>query len=248
MVRAPCCEKVGLKKGTWTREEDQTLITYVERNGPGNWRSLPKKAGLLRCGKSCRFRWMNYLRPDVKRGNYSKEEEETIIELHELLGNRWSMIAATLPGRTDNEIKNVWYSHLRKRRKQNLMTQETNKPAMEISICNVGASKETLGSVLSPLNVPTIPRSENSSYIHMYQPQSSANSSPISSNSLNCNRITVEKYIDLSATVEQLLQPQFSPVLNGDSEFPSDPFQDDLRSFWLNLLMEAEKYEEDPMI
>ncbi|XP_058074275.1 transcription factor MYB4-like [Magnolia sinica] len=115
MVRATCCEKVGLRKGAWTPEEDEILMAYVERNGPGNWLTLPRKAGLLRCGKSCRFRWMNYLKPDVKRGNYSKEEEETIIKLHELHGNRWSLMAARLPGRTDNERKNIWYTQLKKR-------------------------------------------------------------------------------------------------------------------------------------
>ncbi|XP_057504531.1 transcription factor MYB15-like [Actinidia eriantha] len=115
MVRAPCCEKMGLKKGPWTHEEDQVLISYIQQYGHGNWRALPKLAGLLRCGKSCRLRWINYLRPDVKRGNFSKEEEETIIKLHEMLGNRWAAIAARLPSRTDNEIKNVWHTYLKKR-------------------------------------------------------------------------------------------------------------------------------------
>ncbi|PUZ48696.1 hypothetical protein GQ55_7G267100 [Panicum hallii var. hallii] len=113
--RAPCCAKVGLNKGSWTPEEDMRLIAYIQKYGHANWRALPKQAGLLRCGKSCRLRWINYLRPDLKRGNFTAEEEETIIKLHGMLGNKWSKIAACLPGRTDNEIKNVWNTHLKKR-------------------------------------------------------------------------------------------------------------------------------------
>ncbi|XP_076902306.1 transcription factor MYB15-like [Bidens hawaiensis] len=109
MGRAPCCEKIGLKKGSWSEEEDQILVSYIQQHGH------PKRAGLLRCGKSCRLRWINYLRPDIKRGSFSKEEEDTIIHLHEMLGNRWSVIAAKLPGRTDNKIKNVWHTYLKKR-------------------------------------------------------------------------------------------------------------------------------------
>eukprot|EP01018_Ginkgo_biloba_P030533 Gb_39852 [translate_table: standard] len=106
---------MGLKKGPWTPEEDKILIDYIKKHGHGNWRALPKQAGLMRCGKSCRLRWTNYLRPDIKRGNFSLKEEQTIIQLHQVLGNRWSTIASRLPGRTDNEIKNVWNTHLKKR-------------------------------------------------------------------------------------------------------------------------------------
>ncbi|CAN6451698.1 unnamed protein product [Victoria cruziana] len=114
-MRRPCCEKQETNKGAWTKQEDQILIDYIRKHGEGCWRSLPQAAGLLRCGKSCRLRWINYLRPDLKRGNFAEDEEDLIIKLHALLGNRWSLIAGRLPGRTDNEIKNYWNSHLRKK-------------------------------------------------------------------------------------------------------------------------------------
>ncbi|KAG7600714.1 SANT/Myb domain [Arabidopsis suecica] len=113
--RAPCCDKNKVKRGPWSPQEDLTLITFIQKHGHQNWRSLPKLAGLMRCGKSCRLRWINYLRPDVKRGNFSKKEEDAIIHYHQTLGNKWSKIASFLPGRTDNEIKNVWNTHLKKR-------------------------------------------------------------------------------------------------------------------------------------
>ncbi|KAK7362372.1 hypothetical protein VNO77_04483 [Canavalia gladiata] len=128
MGRSPCCEKVGLKKGPWTPEEDQKLMAYIEEFGHGSWRALPAKAGLQRCGKSCRLRWTNYLRPDIKRGKFSLQEEQTIIQLHALLGNRWSAIAAQLPKRTDNEIKNYWNTHLKKRLTRMGIDPTTHKP------------------------------------------------------------------------------------------------------------------------
>ncbi|KAH6827123.1 MYB-like 102 [Perilla frutescens var. hirtella] len=132
MGRSPCCDKNGLKKGPWTPEEDMKLIQHIEAHGAGNWRSLPKNAGLQRCGKSCRLRWTNYLRPDIKRGRFSFEEEETIIQLHSVLGNKWSAIAARLPGRTDNEIKNYWNTHIRKRLLRMGIDPVTHAPRLDL--------------------------------------------------------------------------------------------------------------------
>ncbi|KAL9264076.1 Transcription factor MYB60-like protein [Drosera capensis] len=115
MGRPPCCDKDGIKKGPWTPEEDIILVSYIQQHGPGNWRSVPTNTGLLRCSKSCRLRWTNYLRPGIKRGNFTPHEEGMIIHLQALLGNKWAAIASYLPQRTDNDIKNFWNTHLKKK-------------------------------------------------------------------------------------------------------------------------------------
>lgn len=84
----PCCSKLGVKRGPWTPEEDEVLAKFVRKEGEGRWRTLPHRAGLRRCGKSCRLRWMNYLRPSIKRGPIAPDEEDLILRLHRLLGNR----------------------------------------------------------------------------------------------------------------------------------------------------------------
>ncbi|KAA8531181.1 hypothetical protein F0562_005905 [Nyssa sinensis] len=111
-------EEMDLRRGPWTVEEDVTLINYITNHGEGRWNSLSRCAGLKRTGKSCRLRWLNYLRPDVRRGNITLEEQLLILELHSRWGNRWSKIAQHLPGRTDNEIKNYWRTRVQKHAKQ----------------------------------------------------------------------------------------------------------------------------------
>ncbi|KAM5587196.1 transcription factor MYB123 [Rosa sericea] len=107
-------EKGGLKKGVWSAREDQVLKDYVKKHGPGKWGKASRETGLKRCGKSVRLRWLNYLRPGIKRGKFTEDEKDLIIRMHKLLGNRWSLIAGRIPGRTDNEIKNYWNSILKK--------------------------------------------------------------------------------------------------------------------------------------
>ncbi|XP_060215713.1 transcription factor MYB20 [Lycium barbarum] len=128
MGRQPCCDKIGLKRGPWTIEEDHKLMNFILNNGIQCWRLVPKLAGLMRCGKSCRLRWINYLRPDLKRGALTEAEEDMIIKLHSQLGNRWSKIAAHFPGRTDNEIKNHWNTKIKKKLKFLGLDPLTHKP------------------------------------------------------------------------------------------------------------------------
>ncbi|XP_050289641.1 transcription factor MYB26-like [Quercus robur] len=110
-----CCNRQKVKRGLWSPEEDEKLISYITAYGHGCWSSLPKLAGLQRCGKSCRLRWLNYLKPDLKRGSFSPQEAALIIELQGILGNKWAQIAKQLPGRTDNEVKNFWNSSIKKK-------------------------------------------------------------------------------------------------------------------------------------
>uniref|UniRef100_A0A0D9UWC4 Uncharacterized protein n=1 Tax=Leersia perrieri TaxID=77586 RepID=A0A0D9UWC4_9ORYZ len=111
-------EEMELRRGPWTLEEDNLLMNYIACHGEGRWNLLARCSGLKRTGKSCRLRWLNYLKPDIKRGNLTPEEQLLILELHSKWGNRWSRIAQHLPGRTDNEIKNYWRTRVQKQARQ----------------------------------------------------------------------------------------------------------------------------------
>nr|XP_043622714.1 myb-related protein 308 [Erigeron canadensis] len=115
MGQHSCCNQQKVKRGLWSPEEDEKLIRFITTHGYGCWSEVPEKAGLQRCGKSCRLRWINYLRPDIRRGKFTPEEEKLIINLHSVVGNKWAHIASHLPGRTDNEIKNYWNSWIKKK-------------------------------------------------------------------------------------------------------------------------------------
>ncbi|XP_018450643.1 transcription factor MYB106-like isoform X2 [Raphanus sativus] len=140
----------GMKKGEWTAEEDEKLIAYINEHGMCDWRSIPKRAGLRRCGKSCRLRWLNYLRPGIKRGKFTPQEEEKIIKLHAVLGNRWASIAKHMENRTDNDIKNHWNSCLKKKLSRNGIDPMTHEPinnnlTVTTTYVECGSSSTTTG-------------------------------------------------------------------------------------------------------
>ncbi|KAF5444802.1 hypothetical protein F2P56_033902 [Juglans regia] len=145
MGRAPCCDKANVKRGSWSPDEDATLKAYIDTHGTGgNWMALPAKAGLRRCGKSCRLRWLNYLRPDIKHGGFTEEDDYIICTLHSQIGSRWSVIASQLPGRTDNDVKNYWNTKLKKKL-GNILSVNTTKSHDKVD--HVGSKPKSLPCV-----------------------------------------------------------------------------------------------------
>ncbi|KAI4372533.1 hypothetical protein MLD38_010751 [Melastoma candidum] len=116
----------------WTEEEDDLLKRRIEQYGEGKWHRVPLLAGLNRCRKSCRLRWLNYLRPNIRRGTFTIEEVDLIIKPHKLVVKcfRWSLIAGRLPGRTANDVKNFWNCSLSKKLNAEEKFEETKKDMM----------------------------------------------------------------------------------------------------------------------
>ncbi|KAI3472285.1 hypothetical protein Pfo_029800 [Paulownia fortunei] len=178
MGRAPCCDKANVKKGPWSPEEDAQLKEYIEKHGTGgNWIALPQKAGLRRCGKSCRLRWLNYLRPNIKHGEFSDDEDRIICSLFARIGSRWSVIAAQLPGRTDNDIKNYWNTKLKKKLLGMATSTQYQKRPHQATTCPLPSNNSLLQnssmpSPYSPLHsqTPSVYESGNpSSYTTLFR-------------------------------------------------------------------------------
>ncbi|KAD4384573.1 hypothetical protein R6Q59_011288 [Mikania micrantha] len=217
MGRSTCCEKVGLKRGKWTAEEDEILVKYIQANGEGSWKSLPKNAGLLRCGKSCRLRWINYLRGDLKRGNITDEEDEMIVMLHKAFGNRWSTIASHLPGRTDNEIKNHWNSHLSRQSYRFLTSKHKAKTSIDVSTL-VDQKKQRIGRVSR-----RVAKKYNKTRVL------NNNKSPLSTTETSSPPLMViEKQVDDCSNVVT--------KYSKENEADDDVISDDLESNWLMFL------------
>ncbi|KAK7300291.1 hypothetical protein RJT34_11133 [Clitoria ternatea] len=150
-------EKSILRKGPWTAEEDEILADYVRNNGTGNWNAVSKRTGLARCGKSCRLRWSNHLKPDLKKGAFNAEEQRKVIQLHALMGNKWAKMAQELPGRTDNEIKNFWNTRTKKRKRAGLpLYPDDIKPLLNIDKKENSADDSTHQANVSQNDSPTI--------------------------------------------------------------------------------------------
>nr|WHU31423.1 R2R3-MYB transcription factor [Echinacea purpurea] len=249
MGRAPCCSKVGLHRGAWSDEEDKLLTHYIQTHGEGQWRSMPSKAGLLRCGKSCRLRWINYLRPGIKRGNFTAEEDDIIIRLHTIHGSRWSFIASELSGRTDNEIKNYWNSHLKRKLASG---SDDNQPADAAK--NNKKPRKKRKSGIKPEHKSTNDKTSNKqeqisqiSQISQITPQPASSSSLLPSSQSQSSSSTVDQTEGDLQLVTDFSWPDWSPLLEIDGASSMDgQYELDMALDGLDLLMM--KHDDNEML
>ncbi|KAH7668823.1 Myb domain-containing protein [Dioscorea alata] len=142
------CNQQKVRRGLWSPEEVEKIIHYVTTHGYGCWSEVPEKTGLQRCGKSCRLRWINFLRPDIRRCRFTPDEEKLIINLHALVDNRWAHIASHLLGRTDNEIKNYWNSWIKKKIRKPLSTTIATEAVATTATSSSSTTMSTIPSSL----------------------------------------------------------------------------------------------------
>ncbi|GMI27105.1 hypothetical protein TrCOL_g6199 [Triparma columacea] len=107
-------KKPFFTKRSWSSDEDVKLKDLVAIHGTAKWATVAEALG-GRSGKQCRERWNNHLNPDLRKGGWTKEEDEIILKLQARLGNQWAKMMEWLPGRSDNGIKNRWHSAMRTR-------------------------------------------------------------------------------------------------------------------------------------
>ncbi|KAI3423339.1 uncharacterized protein J3R85_011071 [Psidium guajava] len=214
---------MGLKRGPWTADEDHALMNYVASHGEGRWNSLARSAGLRRTGKSCRLRWLNYLRPDVRRGNITLEEQLLILDLHSRWGNRWSKIAQYLPGRTDNEIKNYWRTRVQKHAKQ-LKCDVNSKQFKDtmrylwmprlVERIQAAAAASTSASASTTATSPGGSTVTSTTAADPYKMNNSSSSNNTSSSSCNNYNNNGTNYSPIHGNLEHLVLPDISTMNN----------------------------------
>ncbi|XP_050378074.1 transcription factor MYB35-like [Argentina anserina] len=209
MGRPPACSDkvINVKKGTWTEEDDSNLVAHMSKNGISNWNSVPKKAGLNRCGKSCRPRWSNYLRANLKNeiGTFTPEEEELIVRLHATIGSRWPIIAQQLPGRTDNDVKTYWNTKLKKKLQDMGIDPITHRPFSQI-LADYGNISGLPKSVMR-IGIGPSPNKDLKSAMLMKSPEAYTSGSSNFNNSHLVPTTKIEPMQDSSSTKFKYYQP-----------------------------------------
>ncbi|CAI8606669.1 unnamed protein product [Vicia faba] len=226
-------EQEHVKKGPWKTEEDDVLLHHVKTYGPRDWSSIRSKGLLQRTGKSCRLRWVNKLRPNLKNGcKFAIEEERIVIELQEQFGNKWAKIASYLPGRTDNDVKNFWSSRQKRlarllKTSSSTSTSKSHKnkakvsshvPTLEVP-CKFSSSSE--GETSSKPNSCSLPCIEKSAEVIKMVPLQDLITSEKSSINANYVEQDLTHFDQSYKSTKHIAFPQI-PELQTDLTFPME--------------------------
>ncbi|XP_045798718.1 transcription factor RAX2-like [Trifolium pratense] len=242
MGRTPCCDKANVKKGPWSPEEDAKLKDYIEKHGTGgNWITLPKRVGLTRCGKSCRLRWLNYLRPNIKHGEFSDSEDKIICTLFASIGSRWSIIASKLQGRTDNDVKNYWNTKLKK--KFMFINHSMEMKSQQVTLLSILQSSTSTSQSLSFTN------NKNNSYYHHSNGSftSSFSNSSTSSSLLSGNSSTSAAQESLIGSSQKCGDAAFVEQNIGDVSYIYNEVEDSEKLMFSNGGSVNGFWEENPL-
>ncbi|KAI3928352.1 hypothetical protein MKW98_023953 [Papaver atlanticum] len=256
----------GLRSGSWAEEEDLLLRNCINKYGEGKWHKVPDRAGLNRCRKSCRLRWFNYLQPNINGGEFQSDEVDLIIRMHNLLGNRqvylWSLIAGRLPGRTANDIKNYYNTHLRKTCLSKYHTEMGKQVGMRKNSghgSNVHGSRQNILKRRRPCSniISAIDNIDDkhvmTSQVLKPQPRTFKKSQG------NINKVqtrTGMNNIEITTTTTRF--PNYSQVINKnitnilpllvDDQVSNDQQIHDNSTNWVKNILFGETEEEDPML
>jgi len=133
--------KARAARNMWKPHEDELLLELFAKYGP-KWTFIGQTIGGRTC-KQVRDRYLNHIRPDIDNAPFTAQEDQQLVSLQALLGNKWKEISEKMPGRSPAQVKNRFYLYLGPQKKTNMTSLRITKNERNSSVeMNIGSSSE----------------------------------------------------------------------------------------------------------